>query len=195
MLQRSYPRVGNARAGDLDGGRRRLRAAVFFGAAICAAPTFSLAEPLGIDSFGLYAGASPGGEAEYRQVEGVLNVTTPLGWGGEDLRLALQFQAGAGAVWAAGDTAIVGGVGPRFQLSHAALPLWIELGSRAGAITKHHFADDDLGGPFQFTSHVAIGVELRRLRFGARIQHTSNAGIYQENPGYEILGAFLEYGF
>ena len=125
-----------------------------------------------------------------------MNVNTPLFWearGGS--RFAAQIQAGAGAVWASGDTAFVGGVGPRLKLSHADLPAWLEIGSRAGVITEDHFGDDDLGGPFQFSSHAAIGVDLGRIRVGVRFQHTSNAGVYSENDGYNIVSGMLEFGF
>ncbi len=150
----------------------------------------------GIDSVGVYGGAEPEGDEEYSQVEALLNVSTPFAWGPDDgFQLATQIQVGGGAVWTDDDTAFVGGAGPRFVLRYGSLPLWLEIGSRAGIITENRWGGDDLGGGFQFTSHAAIGVELSRVRIGLRMQHTSNAGIYDENDGYNILGGVIEFGF
>jgi hypothetical protein len=186
----------------LGGGQGRLCAAVLFFLFSAMAAGFGSAapaeadEPWRLESVGVYGGAEPEGDEDYRQVEGVFNFSTPLVWERKGaLRFAVQIQAAAGAAWTSDKTAFTGGAGPRFFLSYGSLPLWLEIGSRAGWITKDRFGGDDLGGAFQFASHAAIGFKVQRFRIGARMQHTSNAGIYSENDGYNILGGVVEYGF
>ncbi len=172
---------------------------LLFGAAIALGrpgPATAADADWGVDSVGVYGGAEPEGDEDYRQVEGLLNLSTPFAWGRADgLQLATQIQVAAGAAWTDDDTAFTGGAGPRLLLRYGSLPLWLEIGSRAGVITEDRWGGDDLGGAFQFTSHAAIGVELSRVRIGVRMQHTSNAGIYDENDGFNILGGLIEVGF
>lgn len=160
------------------------------------APIDAANDQWGFDSLGVYGGAEPENGEDYAQVEGLLNFSTPFVLEKQSgLRLATQIQAAAGVTWTSDKTAFSGGAGPRFRLSHASFPLWLEIGSRAGWITEHKFGGDDLGGPFQFTSHGAVGFNVQRFRVGLRLQHTSNAGVYSSNSGYNILGGLVEYGF
>lgn len=48
----------------------------------------------------------------------------------------------------------------------------------------------DLGGPIQFRTGVGLAYELneRGDRLGLNFSHLSNAGIYSDNPGTEIVG-------
>jgi hypothetical protein len=47
---------------------------------------------------------------------------------------------------------------------------------------------NDLGGWLEFRSGIEIGYEARSgIRYGLSLDHRSNAGIYDENPGLETL--------
>jgi hypothetical protein len=47
---------------------------------------------------------------------------------------------------------------------------------------------NDLGGWFEFRSGIEIGYEAQSgVRYGLSLDHRSNAGIYDENPGLETL--------
>ncbi len=54
----------------------------------------------------------------------------------------------------------------------------------------------DLGGNLHFTSSLSVGGYLnarRTLELSARIQHTSNGGLNNVNPGLDMLGLSLAY--
>ena len=77
-------------------------------------------------------------------------------------------------------------MGPRIGLEKG----WfvIDAGSRVTYLGDENIGSRDLDGPFQFISHARIGVViLRRLEIGGRIQHMSNAGIYESNPGADLV--------
>jgi hypothetical protein len=49
-------------------------------------------------------------------------------------------------------------------------------------------AGPDLGGPVEFRSGVEIGYEARSgIRYGLSLDHRSNAGLYDDNPGFDTL--------
>ena len=52
-----------------------------------------------------------------------------------------------------------------------------------------------LGGPFQITTHGATGFAVGGVRLGVRAQHTSNAGVYSQNDGIDLIGAQIELAF
>lgn len=50
-----------------------------------------------------------------------------------------------------------------------------------------------LGGPFEFTNHLGARWQpAHDWYLGARVQHTSNAGTYERNPGVNLFA--LELG-
>lgn len=60
------------------------------------------------------------------------------------------------------------------------------------------FSGRDMGGNFHFTSAAAIEAALgaqRSLTLALRIQHTSNAGLNNTNPGMDIVGISFGYNF
>lgn len=72
----------------------------------------------------------------------------------------------------------------------------VSLGVQPTLISSHNGNGKDLGGPFQFTSHLGVAwAPPGALILGLRIQHTSNAGIYDNNPGVDIVSAEVGYAF
>lgn len=56
-------------------------------------------------------------------------------------------------------------------------------------IAGSRFQGEELGGDFHFTSALVLGAMIRRRGFVAlRLQHTSNGGIRDTNPGMDMLG-------
>ena len=150
----------------------------------------------GRDSFGLYGGLSPHDNPPYRVIETLFNLRTPLRVKPTGRScLSLDLQASAGVVWIDRGAEFIGGVGPRIRLSHVGLDFWLEAGVRPIFVTGHHFDDYYLGGPFQITTHGAIGFAVGGVRLGVRAQHTSNAGVYSQNDGIDLLGAQIELTF
>ncbi len=72
----------------------------------------------------------------------------------------------------------------------------LSLGVQPTLISEHDGNGRDLGGPLQFTSHLAVTwAPPGALVVGLRIQHTSNSRLYDSNPGVDIVAAEVGYGF
>jgi len=71
----------------------------------------------------------------------------------------------------------------------------VEIGFRPTWMFDHEYGDDDFGGGLQFTSHAGLAVNWQSMALSYRIQHTSNAGIYNKNPGLNLHMVGLGYRF
>ncbi len=72
----------------------------------------------------------------------------------------------------------------------------LDLGIHPTFLGGSRFHGADMGGNFHFTSFVSTGVVLgRRHEFNARVQHTSNAGLNDDNPGADVAGIDYSYRF
>lgn len=82
------------------------------------------------------------------------------------------------------------------RVSHDAIPLSLVLSSGPSVLTGHTFDAFDLGGNFQFTTGIGLDLDLSaNLRLAYRFQHTSNAGIYDFNPGLDAHTLSFMYLF
>lgn len=75
---------------------------------------------------------------------------------------------------------------------------FVEFGIGPTVLSDDELDDDDVGGQFHFTTHATLGFELgdqRRWRPALRVQHTSNAGIEDDNPGINAVLFELSYRF
>jgi hypothetical protein len=73
---------------------------------------------------------------------------------------------------------------------------FVQLGFSPTLLSGSTINDRDLGGNFHFTSSASLGAvfgERRALSFALRIQHTSNGGINDTNPGINMLGLNFSY--
>lgn len=71
-----------------------------------------------------------------------------------------------------------------------------ESGVRLTWLAEHHVGGRDLGGPFQFTSHVGLAWQFsKQVAAAIRFQHTSNARMYDVNPGVDLQVLELRYRF
>lgn len=85
--------------------------------------------------------------------------------------------------------------GPVFEIHAAEAWRW-SLGVQPTLISRHKDAGRDLGGPFQFTSHLGLAwAPPGALVLGVRVQHTSNARLYSSNPGVDTLSLEAGYAF
>lgn len=86
-------------------------------------------------------------------------------------------------------------IGPVFEIQAAKTWYW-RLGVQPTLISSHEDAGRDLGGPFQFTSHLGLAwAPPGALVLGVRVQHTSNARLYSSNPGVDTLSLEAGYAF
>ena len=93
------------------------------------------------------------------------------------------------------DTAVVA-IGPAIERRLAGAPLRFSLGIQPTLISRHDGNGKNLGGPLQFTSHVGVAwASAGGLILGLRVQHTSNARLYDSNPGVDIASVEIGYTF
>ncbi|HKL27286.1 MAG TPA: acyloxyacyl hydrolase [Desulfuromonadales bacterium] len=100
--------------------------------------------------------------------------------------LSLWFEIAAAQLDASVDEGQYLAVGGSLVYAPGGGPLEIELGWRPTWLSDYRFGEDDLGGQLQFSSHIGLALAWQPIRIGYRYQHTSNAGIYEENPGLDL---------
>ena len=102
----------------------------------------------------------------------------------------------AGNLRAAQDNGFIASAGPAIVV---AIPQgWISfvLSVRGAYLNDYQFGGEDLGGNFIFVDELGIELSIYSgLKAGYRIQHMSNAGIYDNNPGLEMHVIELKYHF
>jgi len=100
-------------------------------------------------------------------------------------RIASHLNLGAGRLDADDRSADIFSIGPSVSFSRGRFT--IDLGTAPTYLSDTELAGRKMGGHFQFTSHLALYVQLTRLlSTGVRIQHTSNASIYPDNDGLDL---------
>lgn len=138
---------------------------------------------------GLRGGVSDNRNREdYEQYEGFAAWNLPWSWElGSDWTLSTYLEANAGILNGGGESAFVGSIGPGLYLRGPRDKFSIYLGVNPTIISEHKVGDDDLGGPFQFTSHIGIDFSIgRHFAVGYRLQHMSNLVFYDSNPGLNL---------
>ncbi|WP_067561291.1 acyloxyacyl hydrolase [Halofilum ochraceum] len=119
-------------------------------------------------------------EARFIQ-EHVLDPWLPEG-GTARWETALSYWQGGG------DHAIVFAVGPTLEYPLRADGWRLALGIQPTLFSDYESDNRNLGGPFEFTSHIGLRWYPKvDWVVGARVQHTSNAGIYDANPGVDLI--------
>ncbi len=155
------------------------------------------AQAQSLERLALWAGSSVNSnlEEDFTQVELAAlfdlpwRKTWPSGWS-----LDIKLSATVGMLRAANDTGYLATVGPGALLAKDAAPYEILAGFSPTLLTDHEYGNDDLGGNVHFTSYVAFHYSLnRRLWLGGRLQHTSNGGLDDKNPGIDLVAVEIQY--
>jgi hypothetical protein len=141
---------------------------------------------------GLRAGATFNDEDEsFNQYDMGVRYGLPWSWvWGEALQVDTNVATSIGVLEGGGDAGLVGSLGFEFVFGSARgkCPFEIRAGSALTLISEDQYGDEDLGGPVQFTHHISLHYWfLENLSVVARVQHMSNAGIYDENPGLDMI--------
>jgi lipid A 3-O-deacylase len=109
--------------------------------------------------------------------------------------LESRINASAGALHHdGGDTAAIVTIGPGLAWVSPSQQYTIEAGISPTLVSKHEFGEADFGGNFQFTSFIGLNSRLgERTTATFRVQHMSNAGIYNHNPGLNHIMLGINY--
>ena len=148
---------------------------------------------------GLRLGDSTGMHAwpqQHRMIDLFGRARLPWAWGDQDgWRLDTFATASIGMIEAENDDrATLGNLGVALLLTRGGWPLALELGTAPGFISDTRVGERTFGGHFQFTSH--LGLRLApggRWELGLRLQHASNADLYDDNEGQDFLALELGY--
>ncbi len=134
-------------------------------------------------------------DASFGQYEALLNYKLPWRWDLGSVGLGMRVISTFGSLHGGGDVGAVGSLGLGFVLGDGH-DLNLRVGSAATYITTDTYGDEDLGTHFQFTSHIGLTYRFwNELSARFRVQHMSNAGLSDENPGVNIIMFGLHYAF
>jgi hypothetical protein len=107
-----------------------------------------------------------------------------------------RIELSAGCLNGQDHKGFVGTLGPNWLLGNKHFPLFFDFGSSFTYLSRHQYGPTDFGVPLQFTTHV--GGQLRlgsRVSLLYRLQHMSNAGQEEPNPGLDLHMFGVEYHF
>jgi hypothetical protein len=149
-------------------------------------------------AFGARAGFSDSRPREdFHQYDIFMTYELPWRWSvssGWELRTRLK--ATAALLRAAGERGLIFSAGPGFVVANDTRRISLIGGYSVGLLTEHEYGRHDLGGPLQFTGHLGVAYRLHRsVEVGYRLQHMSNAGIYDPNPGLDMHMFFVSGAF
>jgi hypothetical protein len=149
---------------------------------------------------GLRAGSSFNDDEEsFNQYDLYASYGLPWSWQwGRAILVDTNVTADVGILDGGGERGVAGSLGFEFVFGSSGgnLPLELRAGSALTLLSRHEYGDEDLGGPLQFTHHISLYYWfLENLSAVARLQHMSNAGIYSENPGLNMVMLALVYRF
>ena len=108
--------------------------------------------------------------------------TPKTGWYHEWL-----LEGTAGALTRSEAFGLVATAGPLVRLRHDNWPLFISVGLRGTLLGRNQYGDLNFGESLQFTSHIGAGLAMhKRFMIEYRLEHMSNAGLSQSNPGLNL---------
>jgi hypothetical protein len=100
--------------------------------------------------------------------------------------LRIRLDAGVTVLEAAGEHSVMLAIGGDLFLPLQNEFLEFEVGLRPAFLHDFKIGDDDFGGNLQFTSHAGITLRWHEMSLSYRLQHTSNASIYEQNKGLNL---------
>ena len=134
-------------------------------------------------------------DASFGQYEALLNYKLPWRWEVGFTHLGMRVISTLGSLHGGGDVGAIGSLGLGFVLGDGH-DLNLRIGSAATYMTEDEYGDENLGTHFQFTSHIGLTYRFwDELSARFRVQHMSNAGLSDDNPGVNIIMFGLHYAF
>jgi len=104
---------------------------------------------------------------------------------------ARHLELAIGAISTSQETRPFVSLGPVWRLPINRRSWFVELGFSPTLIAGSSLNGRDLGGNFHFTSSASIGATFgarKNISLALRVQHTSNGGLSETNPGLDMIG-------
>lgn len=136
-------------------------------------------------------------DQSFSQIDLFAGYRLPWEWRWWDtVDLSTRLTMFGGVLMGGGEHGALGGGGLEFVFGLGDTGLEVRLGSALTLLSDYTYGDEDLGGTIQFTSHIGLDYWfLENWSATARVQHMSNASIYSDNPGVDIVMLGLRYQF
>lgn len=157
------------------------------GFALCLlTPSLSQAEEIRLTSIGVrggVTGGSPIGALEtqyFKTYDFMANWSLPWSWySASGWGVSTRIMGTAGAITASGDTSFVTTLTPGFVFGKQDSWVWLEVGGGGAFLSQHRFANQDMGGHFQFAADLAVRAKVYEgFGVGYWFHHLSDAGFY-----------------
>ncbi len=101
-----------------------------------------------------------------------------------DFLISTQLEITTGRLESGREKAFLSSLGPSIIFSYDESLIALDAGISPTLVTEYKFCHKNIGGIFQFTSHIGIYFStFHFMKLGYRFQHMSNAGLYEDNPG------------
>ncbi|MDH3544202.1 MAG: acyloxyacyl hydrolase [Desulfuromonadales bacterium] len=100
--------------------------------------------------------------------------------------LRTRLDAGVTFLEAAGEQSAMLAIGGDLFVPMLDDRLEVEVGLRPAFLHDYKIGEDNFGGNLQFTSHAGLTLRWQEISLSYRIQHTSNASIYEQNKGLNL---------
>lgn len=104
----------------------------------------------------------------------------------EGVSLRTRFDAGGTVLEAAGEHSALLAIGGDLFLPVQDGHLELEIGLRPAYMNNYKFGGNDFGGSIQFASHAGMTLRWHNMSLSYRIQHISNASLYDHNRGMNL---------
>ena len=104
---------------------------------------------------------------------------------------AQRFEFAAGVIHGSATTRAFAFAGPDWQLTPARLDAFVEFSFGPTLLSGSTIDGHELGGNLHFRSALAVGRSFgrhRMTRIALRIEHISNGGLRDPNPGLDSIG-------
>lgn len=109
---------------------------------------------------------------------------------------ATHLELAVGLISTSQESRIFTSLGPVWQIPTWTDSWFVRIGFSPTVIAGSGFNGRDMGGNIHFTSSAEVGVHLgerRSFTASLRVQHISNGGLSNNNPGMDMLG--LNFSF
>ena len=167
-------------------------------------PWLSQAKEIRLNSIGVrggVSGSSPIGEKEseyFQEYDVIAHWSLPWGrysesgWG-----IGTRLMGSAGGLMAGGDVAFISTVVPGLVFGKNDGWFSIEAGGGGALLSQHHFANQNLGGTFQFVWDLAARAKVYGgIGAGYWFHHLSDATLYGDNGrGFDLHMIEVSYRF
>lgn len=147
------------------------------------------------DNIGIRAAVADTKTAEsFEAYELFVVLDLPWAWDQGAMRLQSQLEATGGVLDAAGETGLLGTLGPR--MAFIADRLTFDVGAGVAVLGTTQFGRHDFAGSSQFIAQVGLGYAVTgRLNAGIRFRHMSDAAIHDDAQDMNLLLLELSYDY